>query len=71
MHHINIAHQNPQTTLLVKICKQMKKILHGDDAIISGPENGAISHMEGFTIPHKCQVVSESYKYAITREKWE
>lgn len=49
----------------------MKRILLGGDTIISGPENGAISHGEGFAIPHKCHVVSESYKYTITRQKRE
>lgn len=49
----------------------MKKIFLGDDTIISGPENGAISHVEGFAIPHKCHVVSESYKYTVTRQKQE
>lgn len=49
----------------------MSKIIHGDDVIISGPENGDISYVEGFTIPHKCIAVSESCKYTITREKQE
>lgn len=48
----------------------MSKILHGDD-IISGPENGDITYVEGFTIPHKCIAVSESCKYTITRKKQE
>lgn len=49
----------------------MSKIIHGDDVIISGTENGDISYVEGFTIPHKCIAVSESCKYTITREKQE
>jgi len=35
----------PQTALPVKIYKQMNKILHGDDIIVSGTENGEISHV--------------------------
>lgn len=44
---------NPKNTWLSKISKQMLKIFHGGDIIISGSENGDVSYMKGFTIPHK------------------
>lgn len=39
----------------------MLKIFHGDiSSFFSGPENGDVSYMEGFIIPHNCTPMTES-----------
>lgn len=55
-----IAHQILKNTWLSKISKQMLKIFHGDDSFFSGPENGDVSYMKGFIIPHNCTPMTES-----------